>query len=180
MSGLKFFTHALRTFRTTGSLVPSSPALVACMTKPEDFRKARVIVELGPGEGCMTEEILQIMPEQARLTAFEVNPQFVKLLEKYRSPRFEAIQDGAQHLGKYIEDGSADIVLSSLPLANFSRELKNEIMEAVLGAMKPDALFIQYQYSLLDARLIKNSFSRVKRVYVWRNVPPAFVYFCRK
>ncbi|MBL7943813.1 MAG: methyltransferase domain-containing protein [Flavobacteriales bacterium] len=180
MSGYKFFTNALRTFRTTGSLVPSSPALVSRMTKAEDFKKAAVIVELGPGEGCMTEEILRIMSAQAQLTAFEVNPQFVKLLRKFESANFKAVQDGAQNLGNYFAPGSVDIVLSSLPLANFNKELKGEIMDAVLKVMKPDALFIQYQYSLLDARLIKSTFTRVKREYVVRNVPPAFVYFCRK
>ncbi|MDZ4822519.1 MAG: methyltransferase domain-containing protein [Flavobacteriales bacterium] len=180
MSGLKFFTSALKTFRTTGSLVPSSQALIGKMISPDEFQTAKTIVELGPGNGCITEKALLKISPDAHLTAFEVNDEFVEILNQFHSNNFSVLAEGAENIGKHFAKESVDIVISSLPLANFNKEMKTAIISAVKEVMKPDALYIQYQYSLLDAKFIKASFSRVKRVHVMRNVPPAFVYFCRK
>ncbi|MDE2262321.1 MAG: methyltransferase, partial [Gammaproteobacteria bacterium] len=50
-----FFRHP----RMLGSIVPSSRFLIRQLLAPIDWSAARVIVEYGPGVGCITAEILR-------------------------------------------------------------------------------------------------------------------------
>ena len=75
---------------------------------------------------------------------------------------------------------SVDVVISSLPLANFPFALKRDILQQCYDALKPSGLFIQFQYSLIDYKLLKKKFSSVERKFTPLNIPPAFIYVCRK
>src|SRR5690348_17496027 len=68
-----FFRHP----RMLGSIVPSSRFLIKQLLQPIDWNQARVIVEYGPGVGCITAEVLRRMRSDAVLIAIEMNPDFV-------------------------------------------------------------------------------------------------------
>jgi len=65
-----------------GSLVPSSRFLVNSLLSRVDWERARVIVEYGPGIGNMTQEILKRMRPDAVLVAIEMNPEFVRFMQR--------------------------------------------------------------------------------------------------
>ena len=46
------------------------------MIEPIDFKKAKIIIELGAGLGCFTDKILETMSEDARLIIFEISLDF--------------------------------------------------------------------------------------------------------
>src|SRR6201993_1796821 len=71
-----FFRHP----RMLGSIVPSSRFLIKQLLEPIDWRRARVIVEYGPGVGGITAEVLRHMRGDAALIAIETNPEFVNYL----------------------------------------------------------------------------------------------------
>ena len=64
--------------RTSGAILPSSGFLIDRMLRAVDFARARHVVELGAGTGCITRGILARMRPDAQLIALEVNPVFVE------------------------------------------------------------------------------------------------------
>src|SRR5438270_2901754 len=79
----RFLRESRRHFRNTGALLPSSRflarALVTELRKPRDPSR---ILEVGPGTGSVTREILRHLRPDDRLDAVEVNGRFLSLLER--------------------------------------------------------------------------------------------------
>jgi phospholipid N-methyltransferase len=73
-----------------------------------------------------------------------------------------------------------DYVISSLPFANFSSELRSRFLELIYETLKPGGSFIAYQYSRQMKPQLQKTFSQVEISLVPFNIPPAFVYTCRK
>ena len=68
--------------KTSGTIIPSSRFLVKKMLYEIDFSKADVIVELGPGNGVITKNILKKLHAKAVLICFEINDSFYNELQK--------------------------------------------------------------------------------------------------
>lgn len=132
------------------------------------------MVEFGAGTGPVTREILKELPADACLTCFEINSNFCRCLEQIRDPRLRIINDDAQNCERYIE--GADCVVSGLPLTLFSKQA----VEQILSISSKSAKYIQLQYTPVLSREIRRYFPIVTLAFVPRNLPPAFVYVCRR
>src|SRR5262245_38950161 len=78
-----FFRECRRHFRDTGSLLPSSKYLARALTT--ELRVPRLparILEVGPGTGSVTAQILRHMQPGDHLDAVELNGHFVALLQR--------------------------------------------------------------------------------------------------
>ena len=62
--------------KMVGAMSPSSKYLAHKMLRNIDFKKAKVIIELGPGTGIFTKKILEFMQPDAKLLVFELNDTF--------------------------------------------------------------------------------------------------------
>lgn len=173
-----FFREAIRNFRSTGAIASSSPALVKRLVEklPED-RPLRII-ELGPGDGCVTRAILDKVHPESQVTAFEINPAFVELLGSIEDDRLRILPIGAETITQYFPAGSVDYVVSSLPLSMIPQEVKEDILKQARIVLGPDGEFFQYQYALQDYSLLKDYFGRVTVSFTMANLPPAFIYSC--
>jgi phosphatidylethanolamine/phosphatidyl-N-methylethanolamine N-methyltransferase len=182
MSRVKFLKQFFRDYKEIGSITPSSRILVRKMLKAIDFTKATVLVELGPGTGCFTEEILKQMRPDAALVAFETNKAFCDTLnEKMPDKRLHVINDSAEKIQEYLGKlglGKADIVLSGLPLTNIPEPIKSNIVAESANCLKPDGLYTQYQYLTTARKILKKYFKVVKVRWTPANLPPAFYYIC--
>jgi len=142
------------------------------------------IVELGPGSGVFTKEILKRASPDTRLFCFEVNNEFCSHLRKNISDkRMKIINAGAEdimaNLSRY-NLGEVDCIVSGLPFRNFPVQMKEEILEGVKGSLKEDGRFILFQYTNGLVEMLESYFSDVYRTFVPLNMPPAFVYVCGK
>lgn len=173
-----FFREALKSFRSTGAIVSSSPALVKKLIEPLPTDRPLNIIELGPGDGCVTRAILQRTHPASQVTAFEINPTFVDYLAGIEDDRLRVLPVGAERMTDYFADGSVDYVVSSLPLSMIPKEVKSDILCKARLALHPDGEFFQYQYALQDYSLLKDVFGRVSVSFTMANLPPAFVYSC--
>lgn len=162
---------------------PSSPFLAKKMLESIDFKRTKVIVELGPGTGVFTKKIIEKMAPDAIMLVFELNDSFMNQLQrKINDKRVHLIHDSAEKIGEYLAQygfSKADAIVSSLPLANFPIELKERILTESRTAMHDDSIYVQFQYSLNAKRSIKNIFRSVKITFTPVNFPPAFVYTCK-
>ena len=82
-----------------------------------------------------------------------------------------------------------DCIICGLPWAAFPADLQTTLLRAVLARMSEGGCFATFAYlqgTILPAGLRFNKrlhelFDEVQRSrIVWRNLPPAFVYRCRK
>lgn len=175
---MRFLLEYLQKPKTVGAVVPSSRFLAAKMLKPVDFSKARTIVELGAGTGVFTKRILKRMRKDAKLTVFEINPVFIAKLSTIKHPRMTLLAKPAEQLTRHVT--KADVVISSLPLMSFPEKTVKKILAEVKKSLKPDGQYIQFQYGLKSRKLLKQLFAEVSLDFTPLNVPPAFVYRCRK
>lgn len=176
-----FFKEFLRKGNQNGSLTPSSSFLCKKMISTIDFTHARCIVELGPGEGVITRQIIKKMGPETKLFLFEMNKEFVDDFLQFGDSRIHVIADSAEFMGKYLQEfgiEKVDCIISSLPLTIFPQELKEKIIDESRRVLGKKGIYMQYQYMTTALELLKSRFKKVKIGFVPFNIPPAFVYTC--
>ena len=183
MNKFSLFLETMKNFKTVGTITFSSNYLVQKLIDPIDFERANCIIELGAGNGCITEALLAKMKPDSTLLAYEINEKFCDLLNGLDDNRLKVINDFAENMDKELDKlpySSADYIVSSLPLVNFSNEGLQEITDCIATNLHSRGLYLQIQYSLISYRKFKHKFSGCKTRYVWRNIPPAYVIQCNK
>lgn len=167
-----------------GSMTPSSRFLAAKMLNHISIEEAKVVVELGPGTGVFTEKILEKMGENTQLIVVELNDDFYNTLQnKFHHPNLHLKHGSADQIGIYLKElgfEKADLIISSLPLANFPSDLRKNVIETAKNCLDDKGKFVQFQYSLQSLRSLKRNFHSVKVEFTAFNFPPAFVYTCSK
>lgn len=206
-----FFREFRRNFHATGALLPSgrrlSVALAHFVDHHSDDRRGtcaagRRILEVGPGTGAVTRQIIRRMKPADHLDLVEVNESFVaRLKEQFREDEeFRAIgQRAAVHRAR-IEDLCAevpyDVIVSGLPLNNFAVAEVKTVLTVLrrLAASGATVTFFEY----MGIRRVKAAVSgrgerarlrgidqvlgellqahEIRRDWIWSNVPPAWVH----
>jgi phospholipid N-methyltransferase len=173
---LDFLREAVKDMKTTGSITGSSRYLIKNLLKKVSFESAHLVVEFGAGNGVITTEILEYLPNNGQLLAFELNTNFCEHLQSISDKRLQVLNQDVSLLGQYVAPQSVDVIISALPLLNMPEQVKRAILSASKLALKPNGKFIQYQYSLADFSLIKEFFPNVDLDFQLLNIPPAFIY----
>lgn len=175
--------NLIKSFRTSGTITPSSKVLIKTLLAPIDFESARCIIELGPGTGCVTSSILDRMHPECVLICFEVNGDFVNQLEALQDTRLRVVNACASSIRSILDDlniEKVDHIVSSLPLSLIDDEVVKRILESVKSNLCEGGRFLQFQYSLSNYAELKPIFKNVRLDFTFRNMPPAFVYECTK
>jgi phospholipid N-methyltransferase len=201
-----FLTQFLRNYETTGSVIPSGRALGRALCRyVGDGHVRQKILEAGPGTGAVTGCIIDRMRHDDELWMVELNPTFAAHLRSafdhkpaFRSAadRCHLIEGSVQQLGS---EGQFDLVISGLPLNNFSTADVQDILQAYAKLLKPGGILSFFQYILIRPAKMFVSVGperdRLKgvgdaiegvlgqrefaREWVWVNVPPAWVHHIR-
>ena len=180
-SSVRFLKKFFNSPSSIGSIVPSSPALVASIMAEVEWEDAKVIVELGAGTGVVTRAINSRRATGSVFISFEKDEQMLHDLKRrlndviMRQDAFH-VQDELVGLG-YLH---ADCIISCLPFANFDRNQQSQLLESIYKALRPGGMFIAFQYSLQLQAQLESVYEEVGCQFVMRNIPPAFVYVCRK
>jgi phospholipid N-methyltransferase len=164
-----------------GSVTPSSAFLAKKMIEPVPWNRMKAVAELGAGTGAITKYIDQAKTKRTKVVLFEKDPQLYKdLVSRY--PDFSCHTD-ACHLDSALHSEGIeqlDCILSGLPFFNFPQQLRDRLMDQIEASLKPGGLFIAFQYSQQMRRQLERQFDIERIHFVPFNVPPAFVYVCRK
>lgn len=191
-SKLAFMTQFIRHPSKVGAVMPSSNYLAEQMVKPIKLDKIKVIAEYGTGTGVFTKYIRdRIDIKKTIFFSFEMNEEMVKIARQ-NIPDVDIYQDSAEKLREYLkkyEVKHADAVVSGLPWAVFPDELQENIIYETVQGLKKGGIFTSFAYVhglILPAarrfkeKLIKH-FSEVSvSPIIWKNIPPAIVYCCKK
>lgn len=185
-----FLKKFLRAPVQIGAVAPSSTALARVITDDIGLEQARSVVELGPGTGAFTRTLVTRLAPGVTLLAVEVDPAFARTAQA-RFPQVRVVNGPAERLTEYLDGpaGSVDCIISGLPWAIFTEKRQTRIMAAVLSALRPGGWFTTFAYmhaawlgpGLRFRQMLEANFPSVTRTHVvWRNLPPAFVYRCRR
>ena len=183
----KFLSHPGQ----VGAFCASSKALAVEMTCHIGMEGAETVVELGPGTGAITGEIVSRLAPGAEFIAVELDEEMAGNL-RVRFPQAKICCGCASALSQILAQENrphADVILSGLPWALFSEKLQDEILHAVFEALPEGGYFSTFTYiqsGMLPAgrrfrKRLETLFKSVEKSrIIWRNLPPAFVFRCKK
>jgi phosphatidylethanolamine/phosphatidyl-N-methylethanolamine N-methyltransferase len=186
-----FLAAVLRNPGQVGAVVPTSDVMAELLTRIVPRSGEPVVVELGPGTGAVTGVIDDRLPPAARHIAVELDPEMAAYLQRTH-PGLEVIEGNAVKLGALLAEHDvehADAVVSGLPWSLFDDDTQASILTQIAELIGPTGAFTTFAYRhglLLSAarrfrRALHETFEEVLvSATVWRNVPPAFVYVCRR
>ncbi len=172
-------------------MAPSSHRLAREITAPIPERGDPVVVELGPGTGSFTRVIQERLKGRGRHVAVELNPRFTAWLRS-RYPEVDVVEADAATLPALLAErgiAQVDVVISGLPWAAFPQKTQDAIMRGVTQVLSPHATFTTFAY--IHARWTppaRRFHARLERAFeevvvsraIWRNIPPAVIYFARR
>lgn len=177
-----FLRESIRNLRSTGSVAPSSRFLCRRIAGKIDPEKARVVVELGPGDGVITRYILDRLPPDARLLIFEINEVFVeKLRTMLHDPRLTLIHDSAENMEQHFTANGiteVDYIVSGIPFVMLPESLAESITKECRRWLRMGGLFIQFHYSPLLISFYRRIFGNAEVDIIPLNIPPALVISC--
>src|SRR5262245_121566 len=202
-----FYSQFRNHFTTTGAIAPSSLQLAKVVVFPLSERPARpiAVLEVGPGTGSFTHEILRHLRPGDRLDIYELNPKFYSFLVKTLDE--DTVSRRRVQLRIYNADIRSlrtefqyDFIISGLPFYAFEPQTVSKILDIYLENLAPAGVLSYFEYVLtpeFKSRFLKfadrdrmiqvgktvRSFVQ-KYEYrcsdVWWNLPPAKARFCRK
>jgi phospholipid N-methyltransferase len=203
-----FFREFLRNFHTTGAVLPSGRFLAAALTRfvRQSSDAPRRILEVGPGTGAVTRHVVAAMSPNDRFDLVELNEAFVRKLEHrfQTEPAFQAVADRATVWHRPVEelptDRRYDVIVSGLPLNNFSVSSVEGILSTLMGLLTDGGTLSFFEYiGVRPLRAIVSGKSErerlrgiglamravldpreIRRDCVPVNVPPAWVHHVRK
>ncbi len=142
------------------------------------------IVEFGPGDGVLTVELLKKLSPKGQLFVVELEPSFIKDLQKIKDKRLVVIEGKMEDVvGKPYKYGikKAELVVSSIPFSFIKRSDREEVIKNTEKMLESGGQFIIFhQYSLLMQKLLKRHFHDVVNFFEPRNFFPCFIMVARK
>ena len=187
----QFLKAFFRNSGQIGAIAPSSETLAGLMTDWLDRDSLDCVVEYGPGTGVFTEAITRRLRRGTRFFAVERDPALAAICRS-RCPGVEVVEDCVSRVPELCRERGVervDAVICGLPWAAFSPELQDEVLEAMFEVLPPGGQFATFAYwqgLVLPAgqrfrKFLKANFTSVTHsATAWRNLPPAFVYQCRR
>ena len=188
---LGFLGRFLRNPRQVGAIAPSSRTLAREMVRGIPFTPACHVVELGPGTGVFTREIIDALPLGAKVLVIDIDPTFCRRL-KERWMLLDCECGSAADLPAFVAArgwAGVDHILSGLPFASLPAALSRSILAAVQRSLRPGGTFTTFQYIHAYPTSPASKFRRemnsrfgpmTARRVVFRNLPPAFVLSWRQ
>jgi phospholipid N-methyltransferase len=186
-----FLREFLRNPLAVAAITPSGRLLADVVTATVPDTGTPLVVELGPGTGAFTAAIQRRLAGRGRHLAIEINARFAERLTT-RYARLDVAVADARELGDIMADRGhdhADVIVSGLPWAAFAPGRQDDLLDAVAASLAPQGAFTTFAYTHTrwapPARRLRRALrSRFEEVVlgrtVWANMPPAFVYYCRR
>ncbi|GHI00749.1 class I SAM-dependent methyltransferase [Neobacillus kokaensis] len=183
MQIVTFLNEFVKHPRNTGAIAPSSRKLAKKMVDVIHFNNAKTIVELGPGTGSFTKEIMKRKQKDTLFILIEINETFVRRLQQEyaNDPSVHVVHGSAENIKNYLAElnvAAADYVLSGLPFTSLPFEVSKQILQNVRDSLTVSGKFITFQYSLVKKTFIQKYFPSIRAKKVWLNLPPAYVLSC--
>jgi len=148
-----FFREFQRNRREVGAVAPSSRFLARALIRSvENSDSQRNILEVGPGTGAITQQLVKLLRPGDRLCLVEANPRFCEILRRKALVNWARYLEGVQFsvLSCYLEKLPADqkfsSIISGLPLNSFELEVVRSILARFARLLAPDGQLSYFEY----------------------------------
>ncbi|GAA0524791.1 methyltransferase [Saccharopolyspora subtropica] len=186
-----FLARAVRQPTRVGAVLPTSRHVATAVTAVVPSFGSPTVLELGPGTGALSGPIQRRLAEGARHLAVEIDPEMVRYLHRSK-PWLEVIEGDATHLRELLDAAAVeqvDVVISSIPWTLLPPDRQRTLLREVAAVLVPDGVLTTITYLTTLWRpntrafvaALHDTFDEVlPRTAVWRNLPPARIYACRR
>lgn len=174
---VQFFTKFIKKPLQNASVTPSSRYSSRAMISKIDFDKVDTIIELGPGTGCFTREILKKAKPGTKIILIEIDDFYVKLLKEKFNGKVIIEHRGAQELDEVLKKHQVekvDLIISGLPF--LPDEYKERMYNQIKLECDKGAIFRFFTYMPPVMKKVYKDFELKKVAFEVRNVPPLWVY----
>jgi len=207
MSYWLFFREFINNYHTTGAILPSGRQLARALSRyvAEAPSAGRRILEVGPGTGAVTRRIIAAMKPGDAIDLVELNESFVRQLEAHfrNDAHFRSVADRSRIINCPVQDlpleKTYDLIVSGLPLNNFSAELVQSILNKFLQLLAAGGTLSFFEYiavrrarAMVSGRVDRERLRgighvmqavlgkhEIRREAILLNVPPAWVHHVR-
>lgn len=200
-----FFKEFMKDPKNMGSMLPSSPWLAKRITalippKENNHLPPQRYLEVGPGTGVFTEEIIKKLRPQDHLDLVDNTPSLCEQLKK-QFRHLPNVHIHCMDIQNWQPEHPYDAVVSGLPLNNFPPAVVKTILVALKNFVKNNGKLSYFEYwdkfrkvkyawtwNQNNRRNLKQVFQLTKMFFVthgidsqreWLNVLPANVRHCK-
>lgn len=178
---LHFFRSWLDSPREIGAVAPSSRPLARLITQEID-PAGGLVVELGPGTGVFTYQLVENGLSPEKLLLIEKNPGFAESLRR-RFPTAALHELDVAHMRRCREQWralQAQAIVSGLPLLAMGTKAQIAVLRTCFDMLRPGGHLYQFTYHwrcpVPDSILKRLRLKAFPVGNVWWNLPPASVY----
>lgn len=183
--------HFIRNITKTGAVSSCSEEVAKVLTQRANLANSKTVVELGSGTGAITKKLVEQLSHDTLFFALELSDHFVEETKKC-CPGANVYHDSAENVKKYLKQhgkDTCDCIISTLPWTLFDKELQARILDALFDVLPPGGEFLTVTYTFATflpsgrrfKNMLKGKFTHVERTKpIWKNLPPVYVYHCKK
>ena len=170
---LNFLKNPLR----NASVIPSSKEASRAILFGLEWDKINTVVELGPGNGTFTKEILARCKPGTEVLLIELEESYVELLQNKFGNKVKVVHDSAHRMNEILTElhlTHADLIVSSLPF--LQKRISQKIYAAILEQTKKGASFRFFTYMPPVMKWFYQGMPLHKVKFVLNNIPPMWIY----
>ncbi|MCC8931718.1 phospholipid N-methyltransferase PmtA [Rhizobium sp. 'Codium 1'] len=180
---IRFFRGMMQGPKTVGAIMPTSSITAKRMASVIDVKSGLPVLELGPGTGVITKQILARGVAPEKIVSVEYSQDFYRrLVEDYAGVNFvhgDAF-DLKISLGDFA-DQTFDCVISAVPMLSFPMEARIQLLEDLLSRIPEGRPVVQITYGPVSPVIAKPDRYHIQHFdFVVRNIPPAQLWIYRK
>lgn len=180
---LKFFKGWIDRPRAVGSITPTSSVTARRMASVIDLHSGLPVLELGPGTGVITREILRRGVKPQDLYTVEYSADFASHL-RHNFPDVNVIEGNAFDLNATLGKAANltfDSIISGIPLLNFPVARRVDYLDGLLSRIPEGRPVVQITYGPLSPIPSGHGDYTVEHFdFILRNIPPARLWIYRR
>ncbi len=146
-----FMRQAVRDFKHTGAVWPSSPQLAKVMTRSlRGAAGSRRVLEVGPGTGVFTRDVIEHLRSGDEFDIVEINPAFCRHLERHVLPRGKngpVVRLHCSPIESAAIEGPYDFIICGLPFNNFPPAMVRSIFRRLISLLREGGELAYFEYA---------------------------------
>lgn len=174
---LLFLKNFLRNPLRNASVIPSSKKASLAVLSELDWSKIKTIVELGPGNGTFTKQILAQCAPGTTVILIELEETYIKLLKEKFGDQVHVMHDSAHRMHEILMSfnlAKTDLIVSSLPF--LPNPIRDQVNNAILRETENGAAFRFFTYMPPIMKMFYKGMPLRKIAFVMENIPPMWIY----
>lgn len=179
----RFLKGWIKNPSAVGSIKPTSKTTAKHMASLLPIKSGLPVLELGPGTGVITREILDRGLAPEKLISVEYDPEFAANLQK-EFPDVNVLHGDAFNPRSFMAEAPFDHfcgVMGAIPLLNFPMEKRQELIDMYLDYVMDDGVFIQMSYGLKPPiQSVSGKFTVEKSDRIFKNLPPVGIWIYKR